>query len=122
MAEALAKKKNTRKVLKNIIATTPQEAQGYLSEDATNTNETIKILLSYQDTLKSKTNAFKTLEKDRLSSLGIKKSTSGTLITTPILKNFPQEIKLIVTRNVKETWDLTKISEIVNLRFVKLAH
>ena len=122
MAEALAKKKNTRKVLKNIIATTPQEAQGYLSEDATNTNETIEILLSYQDTLKSKTNAFKTLEKDRLSSLGIKKSTSGTLIPTLILKNFPQEIKLIVTRNVKETWDLTKISEIVNLRFVKLAH
>ena len=122
MAEALAKKKNTRKVLKNIIATTPQEAQGYLSEDATNTNETIEVLLSYQDTLKSKTNAFKTLEKDRLSSLGIKKSTSGTLITTLILKNFPQEIKLIVTRNVKETWDLTKISEIVNLRFVKLAH
>ena len=122
MAEAIAKKKNTRKVLKNIIATTPQEAQGYLSEDATNTNETIEILLSYQDTLKSKTNAFKTLEKDRLSSLGIKKSTSGTLITTLILKNFPQEIKLIVTRNVKETWDLTKISEIVNLRFVKLAH
>ena len=122
MVEALAKKKNTRKVLKNIIATTPQEAQGYLSEDATNTNETIEILLSYQDTLKSKTNAFKTLEKDRLSSLGIKKSTSGTLITTLILKNFPQEIKLIVTRNVKETWDLTKISEIVNLRFVKLAH
>ena len=122
MAEALAKKKNTRKVLKNIIATTPQEAQGYLSEDATNTNETIEILLSYQDTLKSKTNAFKTLEKDRLSSLGIKKSTSGTLITTLILKTFPQEIKLIVTRNVKETWDLTKISEIVNLRFVKLAH
>ena len=122
MAEALAKKKNTRKVLKNIIATTPQEAQGYLSEDATNTNETIEILLSYQDTLKSKTNAFKTLEKDRLSSLGIKKSTSGTLITTLILKNFPQEIKLIVTRNVKESWDLTKISEIVNLRFVKLAH
>ena len=122
MAEALAKKKNTRKVLKNIIATTPQEAQGYLSEDATNTNETIEILLSYQDTLKSKTNAFKTLEKDRLSSLGIKKSTSGTIITTLILKTFPQEIKLIVTRNVKETWDLTKISEIVNLRFVKLAH
>ena len=122
MAEALAKKKNTRKVLKNIIATTPQEAQVYLSEDATNTNETIEILLSYQDTLKSKTNAFKTLEKDSLSSLGIKKSTSGTLITTLILKNFPQEIKLIVTRNIKGTWDLTKIFEIVNLRFVKLAH
>ena len=122
MAEALAKKKNTRKVLKNIIATTPQEAQVYLSEDATNTNETIEILLSYQDKLKSKTNAFKTLEKDSLYLLGIKKSTSGTLITTLILKNFPQEIKLIVTRNIKGTWDLTKIFEIVNLRFVKLAH
>ena len=57
-----------------------------------------------------------------LSSLGIKKSTSGTLIAILISKNFPQEIKLIVTRNAKEDWDLTKISEIVNLGFVKLAH
>ena len=66
MAEALAKKINTRKVLKNVIAATPQETQGYLNEDATNTNETIETLSSYQDTLKSKTNASKTLEKEIL--------------------------------------------------------
>ena len=46
MADALAKKVNVRKVLKNIIATTLQEAQGYLNEDAT--NETLRnfIILS----------------------------------------------------------------------------
>ena len=43
MTEALAKKKNVRKVLKNIIAATLQEAQDYLNEDATNTNETIEV-------------------------------------------------------------------------------
>ena len=30
------------------------------------------------------------------------------------LEKLPREIKLIVARNVKETWDLTKILEIVN--------
>ena len=38
-----------------------------------------------------------------LSSLGIETSTHGTLITTLILEKLPQEIKLIVARNVKET-------------------
>ena len=41
MADALAKKVNVRKVLKNIIAITLQEAQGYLNKDAT--NETIEV-------------------------------------------------------------------------------
>ena len=41
MDDALAWKKNVRKVLKKIIATTLQEAQGYLNEDAT--NETLEI-------------------------------------------------------------------------------
>ena len=41
MTKALAKKINIRKVFKNGIATTLQEAQGYLNEDDTNTNETI---------------------------------------------------------------------------------
>ena len=49
-----------------------------------------------------------------LSSLGIETSTHGTLIPTLILEKLPQEIKLIVARNVKETWDLTKILDIVN--------
>ena len=60
MADALAKKVNIRKVLKNIIATTFQEAQNYLNEDAT--NETIETLSPYKDTLKRKINAIKTLE------------------------------------------------------------
>ena len=64
MADALATKVNVRKVLKNVIATTLQEAQGYLNEDAT--NETIEILSSYQDTLKRKINAVKTLENEIL--------------------------------------------------------
>ena len=49
-----------------------------------------------------------------LSSLGIETSTHGTLMATLILEKLPQEIKLIVARNVKETWDLTKIFDIVN--------
>ena len=64
MADALAKKVNVRTVLKNIIATTLQEAQGYLNEDTT--NETIEFLSSYQDTLKRKINAVKTLEDEML--------------------------------------------------------
>ena len=36
------------------------------------------------------------------------------MIATLILEKLPQEIKLIVARNVKETWDLTKILNIVN--------
>ena len=51
-------------MLKNTIAITLQEAQGYLNEDAT--NETIEILSSYQDTLKCKINAVKTLEDEIL--------------------------------------------------------
>lgn len=47
MTEALAKKINARKLLKNIIATTFQEAQNCLNKDATNTNKTIENLSSY---------------------------------------------------------------------------
>ena len=50
------------KVLKNIIATTLQETHGYLNKNAANTNETIEVLSSYQDTLKDKINAIETLE------------------------------------------------------------
>ena len=61
MDDALAWKKNVRKVLKKIIATTLQEAQGYLNEDAT--NETLEILSFHQDKLKRKINAVKTLAR-----------------------------------------------------------
>ena len=64
MADALAWKANVRKVLKNIIATTLHEAQGYLNEDAT--SETLEILSFYQDKLKRKINAVKTLEDEIL--------------------------------------------------------
>ena len=43
-----------------------------------------------------------------------KQAPNDTLITTLILKKFPQEIKLMVARNIKETWDLMKILDIVN--------
>ena len=82
MADALAKKVNVRKVLKNVIATTLQEAQGYLNEDAT--NETIEILSSYQDTLKRKINAVKTLEDKILE-----------------LENDPAIIEAILTESTK---------------------
>ena len=49
-----------------------------------------------------------------LSSLGIETSTHDTSIATLILEKLLYEIKLIVARNVKETWGLTKILEIVN--------
>ena len=48
-----------------------------------------------------------------LSLLGIETSIHGTLIAILILEKL-QEIKLIVARNVKETWGPTKILEIVN--------
>ena len=49
-----------------------------------------------------------------LSSFGIEKNTHSMLIATLILEKLPQEIKLTVARNVKETWDLTKILDIVS--------
>ena len=49
-----------------------------------------------------------------LSPLEIEASTHGTLIATLISEKLPQEIKLTVVGNVKKTWDLTKILDIVN--------
>ena len=49
-----------------------------------------------------------------LSSLRIETSTHCTLIETLILEKLPQKIKLIVARNVKETWNMTRILDIVN--------
>lgn len=46
--------------------------------------------------------------------LELKQAPICTLITTLILEKLPQEVKLIVARKFKETWDLTKIFEIVN--------
>ena len=73
-------KESVRKVLNNIIATTFQEAQGYLNEDATNTNETIEILSSYQETLKRKINAAKTLE-DQILELEYDPATIEAILT-----------------------------------------
>ena len=82
MADVLAKKVNVRKVLKNIIATTLQEAQGYLNEGAT--YETIEILSSHQHTLKRKINAIKTLEDETLE-----------------LENDPTIVEAILTESTK---------------------
>ena len=82
MDDALAWKVNVRKVLKNIIATTLQEAQGYLNEDAT--NETLEILPFHQDKLKRKINAVKTLEDEILE-----------------LENDPARIEAILTEHAK---------------------
>ena len=49
-----------------------------------------------------------------LSSLRIETSTHSILIVTLILEKLPQKIKLIVARNVKETWNTTRILDIVN--------
>ena len=49
-----------------------------------------------------------------LPSLEVETSTHATLIATLILEKLPQEIKVIVARYVKETWELTKIFDIVN--------
>ena len=68
--------------MKNTIATTLQKAQGYLDEDAT--NETIEIFSSYQDTLKRKINAVKTLEDEILE-----------------LENDPAVIEAILTESTK---------------------
>ena len=82
MADVLAKKVNVRKVLKNIIATTLQEAQGYLNEGAT--YETMEILSSHQHTLKRKINAIKTLEDETLE-----------------LENDPTIVEAILTESTK---------------------
>ena len=68
--------------MKNTIATTLQKAQGCLDEDAT--NETIEIFSSYQDTLKRKINAVKTLEDEILE-----------------LENDPAIIEAILTESTK---------------------
>ena len=49
-----------------------------------------------------------------LSSLRIETSTHCTLIATLILEKLPQKIKLIVAGNVKETWNMMRILDIVN--------
>ena len=49
-----------------------------------------------------------------MSSLVVETSTHGTLIETLILEKLLKKIKLLVAKNVKETWELTKILEIVN--------
>ena len=89
MVDALAKKVNVRTVLKNIIATTFEEAQGYLNKDAT--NKTIEILSSYQDTLKLKINAVKTLENEILE-----------------VENYPAIIEAILTKSKRKLNLITK--------------
>ena len=94
-----SKKVIVREVLKNIIATTLQEAQCYLNEDATNTNETMKILSSYQDTLKRKINAAKTLE-DKILELKHDPATIETILTVSTKFEIESMGKLNLTTKV----------------------
>ena len=71
-----------------------------------NNNNNIHSLRKFYDDVKSNICS--------LSSLGIETSAHGTLIATLILEKLLQEIKLIVARNVQETWDLIKVFEIIN--------
>ena len=68
-------------------------------------NDDIHGLIKFYDDIESNIRS--------LSSLGVETSTHVTLIATLILEILPQEIK-VIARNVKETWDLTKILDIVN--------
>ena len=51
-----------------------------------------------------------------LSTLGIEMEIYGALISTLILQKLPPEVKLVITRNIKEnTWVLAKVLELINL-------
>ena len=86
-------------MLKNIIAITLQEAQCYLNEDATNTNETMKILSSYQGTLKHKINAAKALE-DEILELKDDPATIETILTVSTKFEIESKGKLNLTTKV----------------------
>ena len=49
-----------------------------------------------------------------LKTLRINMDRHSALISTLLLQKLPSDIKLIVNRNIKETWDLTKILELLN--------
>ena len=83
-------------MLKNIIATTLQEAQCYLNEDATNTNETMEILSFYQNTLKCKINAAKSLE-DEILELKDDPATIETILTVSTKFEIESKGKLHLT-------------------------
>ena len=51
-----------------------------------------------------------------LTTLGIDVKSYGTLIGTLIMEKLPEDLRLIVSRNIKENiWDLTKTLELINL-------
>ena len=99
MDDAVAKKVNVKIVMKNIIATTLQEAQSYLNEDAT--NETIEILSSYQDTLKRKINAVKTLEDEILELENNPAVTEAILTESTKLKYESKEKLYLITKFIE---------------------
>ena len=49
-----------------------------------------------------------------LKTLGINMDGHSALISTVLLQKLPNDIRLIVNRNIKETWDLTKILKLAN--------
>ena len=65
MAEVLKKKFNIRKILKDVVEKCITEADNITKQDGI-TEENIEMLNSYQETIKRKINAVKTLEDEIL--------------------------------------------------------
>ena len=71
-------------------------------------NEDVKALRKFYDDVESHVRS--------LSTLGIKIENYGSLISSVILEKLPLEVKLVITRNIKEnTWDLAKVLELIKL-------
>ena len=72
-------------------------------------SEDVKALRKFYDDVESHVR--------RLSTLGIEMENYGALISTLILEKLPPELKLAITRNIKEnTWDLAKVLKLINFQ------
>ena len=49
-----------------------------------------------------------------LVTLGVAVESFGTLVSTVVIDKLPPDIKLLITRHIKDTWNLTKILELLN--------
>ena len=49
-----------------------------------------------------------------LVTLGVAVESFGTLVSTIVIDKLPPDIKLLFARHIKDTWNLTKILELLN--------
>ena len=49
-----------------------------------------------------------------LVTLGVAAESFGTLVSTVVIDKLPLDIKLLIARHIKDTWNLTKTLELLN--------